>query len=284
MIEMELFYYVNQNIARRILSSNLVACTGAYLNLEKSLGTPNDSHVFLTQRKLNKEVREAYFDPEASLFSVVVKLEIPDDYNPDVSFVEEKEGGYSIVSGKLSEYSSEYVGLFLEGCLPFSFVSGFLFASEEEKKRFWLPSQELWYPEEMYSLVLETEFTESIDAEKLYQLLFVSSEERDSILSSVNKIRKNLAMGYYAVRDTKQWINAKYEVNVDPYVLGLLGIDTNLAEEKIRAILAENQDTKGDPALILSPCKDDVLWAVEKKEEVSVKAVAEEPVNAEPVN
>lgn len=250
------YFYTNQDFARDILSSNAISCSASSAKKRTaSLGCCKDTHLFITQKKLKKDIRLKGLNSDVGDFPVTIVLDIPESKSAAVTFAEIKEEGYSFIEGNLAEYKPENsAGIFWKGVIPFSFITGFLFESEDNIKDLREPSSDLWYPEELFSIIPDNEFTDEINEESLKSADLADEESRKRIVGAVSKFRKIQATGYYALKAAKNWQADKYRVNIDPYVMNLLGISKEQAVEKLSSkISAETAET------LLHPLSGDVL-------------------------
>ncbi len=234
---MELILYTNINYLRDVLGGNAIVCRAA-CDKERtaSVGIVASTKLFLTHKKLEKDLRFKDLDNSRNdgEVPVQIKLEVLDSYKEKIPVLLVKTASDALIPGTLADYDKkDCEGCFWGPFIPVFYVKEILFETKEDEKLVFKPSPDLWYPESLYSVINDADYTETIDYDMVKGLIEEKEEDTDDARKSVVGFEKQRAILYYAFMLTQEWIIGKYKFNVDPYIINRLGLDANNIAESL---------------------------------------------------
>ncbi|MCF0133825.1 MAG: hypothetical protein HUJ72_08165 [Blautia sp.] len=241
---MELFLYTNINYLRDVLGANAIVCTSS---CEKprtpSLGIVSSTKLFLTHKKINKDIRNTGLDNSLNNGEVPVTLQlrILEQYSKEIPIqrVQIVEGKVEFIEGNMSEYDpSTDEGCFWGPFIPMSYLKGIVFEIRDDYKQVFTPSPDLWYPEDLYSEINSDDFTESIEYDLIKAAVNDTEEDINAAKNKTICFEKRRAILYYALKLTENWEIGSYKFNFDPYIIKALSLDA----EKISNDLGVNKE------------------------------------------
>ena len=159
----------------------------------------------------------------------------------EVDILEEKQ---------LADYDNteNVIGAFVCGEIPIVYLSGIIFANEEQKASFKKSSLDLWFPEELHKVYVPNMVRENISievlksaTEKVDQIL--TENEAAEVRNTVIKRNRVKAASYYAIEATKEWNVGTIRSNIDAEIIGLLDKDENLRKTVEKSFSAIKEET-----------------------------------------
>lgn len=234
---LDLFYYTNDNVVRDSLMINAIACASFNEKLRpQSLGGIDSTAVFLTHKKLNETQRRYGLEENGFEYPIIFRLSFLEENMELIKeclLIESQEDGYECIKGSLAEYDKEkHIGVFIPSFIPFDYLTGVLFQSEDEMRDLYQPSPDLWEPKKLYEILNAEEFNDSIEIEKLKEISNDNFEKKRAV-DSLKYYCKKRSILYFSLIGTEEWKAEKYTVNFDPYIVRIL----DLKAEELNAIL-----------------------------------------------
>lgn len=223
---LDLYYYTNNNIARDSFMNNALIC--ACFN-EKVRSQPlaeiDPTAIFLTHKKLDEKGRRIGLDESNFESPVVFRVSFPAPCAARIKcfLIQTEDEGYCCKEGYLSDYDEQtHVGVFIAPYIPLIYLTKVLFEAEDALKDLAAPSPDLWYPQEMYSILDPEAFSETINYDKLQDISH-NNFNKDEVAARTAEYIKNRLYVYFTVVGTEEWRAGKYVMNFDPYLLREIG-------------------------------------------------------------
>lgn len=237
---MELFLYTNINYLRDVLGANAIVCTATCDKPRTpSLGIVSSSKLFLTHKKLNKDIRGIGLDNSLNNgeIPVTLSLDMIDKYSSDISIkrVQIIDGKVELINAKMAEYDVvNDEGCYISSFIPMTYLKGIYFETRDDYKQVFAPSPDLWYPEDIYSEIEEDDFSDTIDYELIKSAVCDEEDEIKNAKEVVTYFEKKRAILYYAIKMTENWEIDRYKFNVDPYIIKILKLNPQKVAESLR--------------------------------------------------
>ena len=231
----------NSIVAKTVMRDDFRSDTVSYLSKD---------YVFITKAELPEEMR--FFGVSDAYYPVSLEVEFDEitgkiparlvtlSADGEVDILEEKQ---------LADYDNteNVIGAFVCGEIPIVYLSGILFANEEQKASFKKSSLDLWFPEELYKVYVPSEVSENITIEvlkgaagKVDQILL--ENEATEVRNTVIKRNRVKAASYYAIEATKEWNVGTIRSNIDAEIIGLLDKDETIRKSVEKRFAAIKED------------------------------------------
>ncbi len=229
-----LYLYINSNRFLYYLTKNAIVCSD-YLNDAKSvcsIGDASGQYLYVTNKKLCAEDRSR---TAAGGLEMPVTLEIAirtKSVIPMPAQIVDNAG--TVKSADLKAYNSaEDTGAFIAGEIPWSFVSRVYFNSDRDREEVYKPSPDLWYPEQLFSVIPSDEFTDEFHFDKFNDACNAVAEAGDDLIKLLAAREKQRAVLIYTLFSTQNWDYQKYRANVTPGILKMFDLSADSVEGQI---------------------------------------------------
>lgn len=228
----KLYLYTDNNTLSDYLSMRIIACykyVGSKLSI-RTVSNETDSFLFITHKKLVREIRSKGLEANAGVNPIALELSMDEAVFSHVPaiLIEEKDGINSLKLGDISDYDeSKHLGAFIPGEIPFSCLSAVIFDSIEEERHLFRMSEDYWYPEHLYRLAEDGEFSDNIRLSFTEEAILSVFDEPDTqtILDEVkahDRFRSSLLGMIFA---TSHWVEGQYTMNMDLCLCRQMGIN-----------------------------------------------------------
>lgn len=232
----------NSIVAKTVMRDDFRSDTVSYLSKD---------YVFITKSELPEEVR--FYGVSDAYYPVTLEVEFDESTGriPARLVTLSADGEVDVLEQKqLADYDNteNVIGAFVCGEIPIVYLSGIIFANEEQKASFKKSSLDLWFPEELHRVYVPSEVSENISIEvlkgaagKVDQIL--SENEATEVRNTVIKRNRVKAASYYAIEATKEWNVGTIRSNIDAEIIGLLDKDENLRKTVEKSFSAIKEET-----------------------------------------
>ena len=279
---MKLYLYANTDQVYSALTNNSITSFASTIEKlqHKTLSFMSEHFIFLSKTMLSKEFR--CFKTDDIFYPVVLELDFSGAENIPGYVITRNEDNIIMSESvtNILETSEDVLGAFICGEIPFAFVSSIMFENDENKVRFRRPSPDLWFPEELYKIIDESENTPKISIEEIVEFSKIvedklSDEDKNLIKLIINKRNRYKGLCYFALRETKDWITDSFKSNVDPYLIQLF--DAKQGEEGLlykalnEKLLKLREDGYNIPLLAEVQEVDEVLFKLNSQTSLDKK-------------
>ena len=238
-----LYLYVNSNRFLYYLMKNAIVCSD-YLNDAKavcSIGDVCGQYLYLTHKKLCVEDRSR---TAAGGLEMPVTLEIVIKIKSDIPMPAQiVDNAGTVKSADLKAYNlTKDTGAFIAGEIPWSFVSRVYFNSDRDREEIYKPSPDLWYPEQLFSIIPSDKFTDEFHFDKFSDACNAVPEAGDGLIKLLSAREKQRAVLINTLFSTQNWDYQKYRANVTPGVLRMFDLSAKPVEEQIGQKYSDIED------------------------------------------
>ena len=227
---MLLYLYTSKNSVFSYLSRNLIAPASVVpdrLGIH-TVGLLNEDFLFVTHKKLNVDNRNyGIADPDiANPVTLAIEIDSRQENNSCI-LVSEDSGSIKTEIATWKAYDiGKHIGAYLLGEIPLSLVKTIYFENKKQQEEFYRPSPDYWYPENKYSILPVSEFSEEIDI-TLLQKIDLKSFDIDLEKNYKDIIcREKARAALLCLTDaTKKWNYGEVLLNIDPVLQTIVGSD-----------------------------------------------------------
>lgn len=232
---MKLYFYCSSGSLLEYFTMNKIVCND-YLSRKNrkiinSLGLSSSKFLFLTNKKLLSEKRMTGFDKDFMEIPAILEISVSEEdakLFPVIVLDDKGETAKDFIM--LSDLSKSYTGIFVLGEISFTYVSRIIFENDNVRDDIYRPSQDLYFPEHLYTVVDNT-FDEDCNVD----LIMAAGEELDKkydgldVGAIVSKRNKFTSIVLNMILETKAWpFGLRHKANFDDITAGLLGITDKL--------------------------------------------------------
>ena len=222
--------YLNANtdqIYSALTNNSITSYANTIENLQhRTLSFMSDNFIFLSKSMLPEDYRR--FKTDDVYFPVAAELDFSGVETVPGYIVTNVDGKATVAENisNINEAPEDMIGAFVCGEIPFAFVSAIVFENEENKVRFRKPSPDLWFPEELYTLVETSDEAPVLSIDDIVELSKkvdekFSDEDKVKVSSVVNRRNRYKGLCYFALRETNDWQTDNFKSNLDSYLVDI---------------------------------------------------------------
>ena len=243
------YFYSNKNSLFDYLGRRMIAVTSVLPERTgiRTISTKYNNSFFITHRKLTKECRERGIGLHEGVYPVTLQLSFTTQMaeNYPAVLIKRNDEGISIQLASLKDYdNSECIGALVFAELPFSVVTSVLFESADDIDSFYRPSDDYWYPTELYQIINQDDFKDEwvdfkVEPTQVDDVGISDADVADAIRVALQ--RENYRAALVSIcNSTRTCITTKNRITIDKYLQNILG----LSDEEIIRYIAEYETVK----------------------------------------